>query len=289
MDSEQHSQEAVREHAIRALPRLTSKAQRALWTAFDKEHPGRRDPRGYLDDWTDNLLPGITPEDSKADMEGGSGNELESKFKAVHSSSALAVNTFAPCKRKPGSLVLCGIEGLTFQQFEKKLPTKLRGATPNLDGFATSNTHVVGIESKLLEFLTPKRMKVSKSYHRERFPDSEDCWWEVLEEYRDAQIPRVRLLDVAQLVKHYLGLTSHDFGDRQVCLIYLFWEPENTAEYSGVFETHREEIAELAERVSDSRVEFKWISYPELWAGWDSAGILPEHVEHLRARYSVSI
>ena len=288
-DVQRNVDEALRDHEIRELPRLTPKAKRALWATFDAQHPGLRDAKGYLKKWEDNLLPGIEIDDFESDMKGGSGNELESKFKAVHSSSALAVNSFAPFRRKPGNLRICGIEGLTFRQFEKKLPTALKGATPNLDGFADSDTHVVAVESKLLEYLTPKEVKFSRSYHRKHFPSAEDCWWRVLEEYGRTRYPRTRFLDVAQLVKHYLGLCSHDFGDKQVCLVYLFWEPQNTGDYAKLFNSHRSEIKELSEHVSDSRIRFLWKSYPELWDEWKSAEIMPGHIRKLRDRYMAVI
>jgi hypothetical protein len=62
---------------------------------------------GYVRDPSENLL-----EDIEADLCQGDGNELEEKFRAAHSSSALAVNNFAPFKRRPGSLKLAGISAL---------------------------------------------------------------------------------------------------------------------------------------------------------------------------------
>ena len=55
-------------------------------------------PAGSVARIEDNLLPGVEPRHFVEDLARGDGNELESKFRAVHSSAALVVNT-SPASR----------------------------------------------------------------------------------------------------------------------------------------------------------------------------------------------
>jgi hypothetical protein len=49
-------------------------------------------------------------------------------------------------------------------QAEKKLPTGLKGTSPNLDFYLENKNAIIGIESKFLELLKPKQPKFSISY-----------------------------------------------------------------------------------------------------------------------------
>lgn len=66
------------------------------------------DEKGYVSEVGQNLIEGVHLVDFEADLRQGDGNELEEKFRAAHSSSALAVNTFAPFKSDPVALRLPG-------------------------------------------------------------------------------------------------------------------------------------------------------------------------------------
>jgi hypothetical protein len=81
----------------------------------------------------------------------------------------------------------------------------LRGTPPNLDVYLTTEREALAVESKFLEYLTPKVASYSNSYSREALPFCEQSWWKVLD---DSKTAAARHLDVAQLVKHYLGLVS---------------------------------------------------------------------------------
>ena len=250
------------------------------------------DANGYVDDPTDNLLPGVKRDQFEPDLKNGGGHELETKFRAVHSSSALAINTFAPFKDAPGSLTILGRQRFRSLVFEKHLPTGLKGTPPNLDVYLQSDDEVVAIESKFLEYFTPKVAKFSNSYSRERLPLAEDRWWRVLEESKTAG---PRHLDVAQLVKHYLGLIrlmNHDGRDgwkpKVATLLYLFWEPTNGHEIEEC-QTHRRGIEQLASKVNGSRIRFGSLSYPELWESWGSVPEIAAHVKNLKARYSLTV
>lgn len=53
---------------------------------------------GYTKSIEFNLIPGVSKDVFISDLKSGSGNELEFKFKALYSSSALAVNNFSIVK-----------------------------------------------------------------------------------------------------------------------------------------------------------------------------------------------
>ena len=98
------------------------------------------------------------------------GNELKMKFCAVHSSCALAVNTFAPFKDRPGDLVLLGQSGFEPPTFEKELPSGLRGTPPTLDVFLCRGSEVIAIESKFTEYFNPQGGRVHLQLHPCRPP-----------------------------------------------------------------------------------------------------------------------
>ena len=250
------------------------------------------DAQGYVSRPEENLLPGVSLDQFKEDLSNGGGRELERKFLAVHSSSALAVNSFCPFKNHPEALTVLGRKGFTHLSFEKQLPTGLKGTPPNLDVFLTGNTHTVAIESKFLEYLTPKKAEYSASYVRDRFPYAESSWWDVVEESKQGGVQH---LDVAQLVKHYLGLKTMIDQGRQtgtpassVCLVYLYWEPVNWMDLSEC-RAHREEIMEFSEKVSDAQVTFLSLSYLDLWREWEAIPAFVEHVQRLQTRYRIAV
>jgi hypothetical protein len=250
----------------------------------------------YVSDLRDNLVPGVVPELFEAELRQGDGAELDGKngkppkFKAAFSSSALGVNAFAPWKRSPETLWLSGVRGFENIAFEKKCPNGLKtNRPPNLDVFARAGDHVVAVESKCTEFLRGKVAKFAAQYEQAVANLFEPQWTAI---YRDLVAdPRAyRWLDAAQLVKHYLGL-RHSHGRDRVRLLYLFWEPAN-ADDLEVFGAHREEIRSFASTVEGSAVEFKAMSYPDLWREWDrlpGPDWLPGHLSNLRARYETEI
>jgi hypothetical protein len=62
--------------------------------------------KGYVSQAGQNLNEGVSLVDFEADLRQAGGNEMEGKFRAAHSSSALAVNTFAPFKSDSAPLRL---------------------------------------------------------------------------------------------------------------------------------------------------------------------------------------
>lgn len=257
-------------------------AKQALWKKSGIPH----DRRGYVTDPQANLVEGVTPDIIKGDYDVGSGKEWRSKIRAIHSSAALAANTFGRWKTEPSRLTFAGASRFAPPKLEAKCPTGLRGTPPNLDVLLKSTDTVIGIESKLLEPLRPTVPKFSASYARDRLPLCEDAWWSLLERVR--QWPESHL-DAAQLIKHYLGLRKQFPNGKRVLLVYLFWKPLNAAKFAE-YSRHAEDLDKFhrAVRTSDS-VRFMSFDYLQLWDAWEKDKNMAEHARNLKSRYCVEI
>jgi hypothetical protein len=150
----------------------------------------------------------------------------------------------------------------------------------------------IAVESKFLEYFLPKKAKFADSYTRKALPFTEECWWKALEYFQNAG---KRNLDVAQLIRHYFGISQLlHIGDasgwkpKKAMLLYLFWEPDN-AEEIAVCRQHRNELQEFSKIVEGSRVDFCWLSYPELWRSWLNSPSISGYAENLQRRYSIRI
>ena len=111
-DQESDTKKEVRQHALLGLRK-----------ALEAASPGIiLDEHGYSASFTVNLVSSVTVGDFGSDLGQGSVNELSCKFRAAHSSSALAVNGFGPFKHKLSDLRVCSTDGFTSQCFEKKCP-----------------------------------------------------------------------------------------------------------------------------------------------------------------------
>lgn len=249
--------------------------------------------KGYVLTLNDNLSPGVLLEQFEEDLNHGDGNELKAKFLAAHSSSALAVNSFAPFKARPGDLQIAGTGSFNLLKFERQCPTGLRGGTPpNLDLVCESDSSVVAIESKCTEYLhVGKPALFSEAYDRQIVDERRSGrWFKAMDEVASGRL-RFNHLDVAQLIKHSFGV-ARCFPNRTTTLLYLFWEPLDAAAYEAFVE-HRTEIARFAETVGNDAPKFRAMSYAELWASWTSRTDVPswlsDHVSNLRKRYSMSL
>jgi len=258
------------------------RAKQALWTKSGLPH----DHLGYVPDPRENLVVGVTPEMIKGDYDRGSGQEWVFKIRAIHSSAALAANAFGRWKSDPSRLQLAGISGFGPPKLEAQCPSGLRGTPPNLDVLLLSPTAIIGIESKLLEPLTPTLPKFTASYSRDRLPLCEDAWWSLLERVR--QWPPSHL-DAAQLIKHYLGLRKQFPNGKTILLLYLFWQPLNANKFAE-YSRHAEDLAKFREVVQASQsVRFVAMDYMELWDAWETDKNMAPHAKNLKNRYCVEI
>ncbi|MFZ1662875.1 MAG: hypothetical protein WAT77_13030 [Paracoccaceae bacterium] len=262
-----------------------------LRNAFQQHRPDIAvNENGYVDSYTDNLPPHVEVSDFEADLTAGDGNELATKFRAVHSSSALAVNCFAPFRRRIEELVMPFGGPFHELQFERKCPTGLRGGkSPNLDVLLSGPNGVIGIESKLTEYLGKHRANFSPAYAAQIRDERREQGY-FLEMLRLVEEPDSYVwLDAAQLIKHAFGL-AHTFRDRKVTLLYLFWEPTDPTCHRA-FGEHRDEIARFAQRVAGSTPAFLAMSYAQLWSGWrpNQTAWLTDHLSELSNRYSIHL
>ncbi len=265
----------------------------ALRGALTATRPGLTvAPSGYVNHWRENLLPDTDPTWFESELSEGDGGELKGKFKAAHSSSALAVNTFARFKTDPASLSLFDLSNFTTFQFEAKCDTGIRArGIPNLDLLGTGAS-VLGIKSKCTEHLKKHVSKFSTSYD-DRIKDDDarrrSKWFRLMKTLM-AEPRRYCYLDVAQLIKHAFGL-AHCFPSSKPTLLYLYWEPRNAGAF-GEFRIHQEEVSRFVEEVKGSQPQFVAASYRDLWDAWShlrSPLWLRDHLIALRARYDIAI
>jgi hypothetical protein len=242
-----------------------------------------------------NLLDGVPFSDIRRAFEDGKGQELHGdaqhppKMAAVYSSSALVVNTFAPWHRNIDELVINGHGKFKTMSFEAQVPHGLKGTSPHLDLRLDADDRVLAIESKCLEYLTPKRAVFSTAYDTILDHRAQSSWFRHIAVLRHND-QQYRYLDAAQLIKHYLGL-SHGEVSRSLTLLYLFWEPRNWQDFEACRQ-HRAEIQAFSEIVAGDRVRLEACSYGDLWKEWAQRRTpdwISGHVERLTARYMVDL
>jgi hypothetical protein len=278
----------VRDHWDAWRMRVTVPALTRAKALLRSQFGGEADRRGYVNSPQDNLIAGARLDQFEADLRRGDGNELRMKFCALHSSSALAVNCFAPFKERPYDLDLIGHRGAVSLEFERQLAI-LPGRRPaNLDVWVAMKGATVAIESKFLEYFTPKVPAFAPAYESLAPPQSETSWWRAYQAAKDGE---AQYLDRAQLIKHYFGLRRAQQDSpvsQDLTLLYLFWEPTNWAEVAECRE-HREQVESFATQVAGASVRFRWMTYLDLWAAWSALPELGGHVARLRARYELRI
>lgn len=255
------------------------------------------DERGYLKSVEDNLVCQALSETVREGLAQGRGSELRdrgnrpAKMRALLSSAALAVNVFdywsAPgSDRSPLQVALGLAPEITSIEFEGQF-CPLPDRTPaNLDVVLTLRNGVtVAIESKFCEWMT-RRSRGKAAFAPAYFPDARDLWGAVRLHRSQALAgainqgrERFLYLDVAQLLKHALGL-ARELGDGFV-LWYLYFDGAGPAA-----DQHRAEIARFADML-EGEVGFRAISYQDVFARLrTTAGSDHErYLTYLGARY----
>lgn len=251
------------------------------------------DQHGYLANYESNLFQPLNPQSKKA-FDQGSGSELldrptgPAKMRALHSSSALAVNFFDSWVGTDSSqlteILGLGEEAVSIR-FEGQYPTGLPGNPPNLDVVLELHSGLtVGIESKFTEWLVPKSQ--NKAPFKEKYFPPGDGVLErvglpetqhVAEEIQSRSLT-FRHLDAPQLIKHALGLATHYGANFRLFYVYF-----DAAGVEG--NKHREEISVFSERLK-AELGFKAFSYQELIGKMEKcSGVTKQYLEYLRARY----
>lgn len=254
------------------------------------------DEKGYLSTPEENLLePFSLWNGIKARFLQGQGSELRAhgnnqpKFHAVHSSAALCVNSFFQYMKNENNTPFLGYKDFTRVVFEEKLPTGI--SSPNVDFYLENEDVIIGIESKYIEVLSPKKPNTNLDKYIRRVEQlsavPNGFIDQVVEYYLNKK--EKYFLDVAQLIKHSLGLFSKGrlHENKTIILVYLYWQPENWEDFS-VYTEHKKEIEEFAQRVSNF-IKFTPLTYPEYWNMVGKDTELADYVEQLRKRYSLYI
>ncbi len=242
--------------------------------------------KSYFLNNSENLLDGIGEELFQEDLMKGSGGELKSKFNAVFSSSALAVNNFAIVKKNLKDFEYFNYSNFTNAQFERQFKTGLGGTPPNLDFTIENKETVIAFESKYLEPLNKKRAKFVDAYNKEKLGYLSDLWFVLMKKYQDVNLH----LDVAQLIKHSIGLINYKRNnpEKDINLVYLFWTPENCDNISNYIQ-HQKELDEFKKDLGESKdLKFTSLTYNEFWNLYDNSKF-KEHFDRMRNRYKIRI
>jgi len=238
---------------------------------------------GYVQSNNDNLIDGVTLDLFKDDLAAGSGNELESKFNALFSSSALAVNSFALVKKLPTFSIFEETD-FTKINFERQFKTGLGGAPPNLDFTLENENTIIAFESKYLECLEKKKVHFVDSYKKSNLKYLGDFWFDLIDSYKSENL----YLDVSQLIKHSIGLINQAKG-KKITLVYIYWTPLNKEDYQE-YKIHQKELNLFSDRMKkQSDIMFKSLSYDELWSIYDTIPEFKNYSKRLRERYRIKI
>lgn len=278
------------------------RAQNALDHRLAATLPHGLDDEGRTESLADNLVATITADPKRVVgirgfFERGDGHELTGepgrrpRLHSAHSSAALAANSFGAFIGRVPDLGLTLGPSLEEMQFEQKLPIFRGGRAPNLDVVLGGQTHLVGVESKLTEYLAAESPRDwQDSYKRDTTRALLDGGWrDLLEALTGDEPPEFAHVDTAQLVKHALGLAKQR-GSCTPRLVYVYWEPLNRDDIPEVRQ-HRAEVERLGEEVTASTVEFDHMPYDALWTRWAAHGPpwVRHHVEALEQRYTVAV
>jgi hypothetical protein len=245
----------------------------------------------YLAAVSDNIYLGELHPATEAEFRSGDGAELvdaglkPAKMRALMSSSALAVNYFDAWRETDKAQLAmalglpAGLDTLCFEFRPTGYPVKPR--SPNLDLLLTlSNGDRVAVESKFTEpYRGSKRPVLSRKY----FPTGRQLWKDVdlpaCQQLSDTLSSEWHSLDVAQLLKHMLGLACDPHGAKT--LLYL-WYDTGLADADA----HRAELSRFADLVSGDRVGLMTQTYQAAYRALrGSSAPHPKWHDYMRERY----
>lgn len=258
---------------------------------------GDRGRPAYLPTIAENLFQPLTPFTLEC-FRKGDGNEVgdyphkPAKMRAVHSTSALAVNLFqylGAISRADLLAAVCSLppQGYSSAEvcFEQKYPVGSGfGIAPNVDVVIKpqdATRPVIAVECKFSEAY---RINDSKGL-KPKYLGKAELWSELPELHRLAlalspQDKQFQFLHAAQLIKHILGLRQRYGGN--FCLAYLYYEGIGM---EGV--THAQEAAGFAEVARADGVSFCAITYQQFIARLASelGNQHPEYSAYMSQRY----
>ena len=238
---------------------------------------------GYVNMYKENLNNGIEEEYFVNDLKNGSGNELDSKFKALWSSSALVVNNFVPFIKNISKI---NFENNIFEKagFERKFSTGLGGTPPNLDFFMENANLLLGFESKFTEITVETNSKFSDSYFSINYLSNN--FMDMLKKYNNKR----GYLDAAQLIKHSIGLINNKIKNgKNMILYYLYWTPINWKEINE-YNLHENELRIFSKEINNTgQIEFKSLKYIDFWKMHENNDLLAKDIQNLQNRYEIKL
>ncbi len=231
------------------------------------------DEKGYVSKVEDNLQSRLSGRIRNAFIN-ASGSELRetgrgpAHMKALHSSSALAVNCFSYWADKDRWPLLSALEvdwsTVESLDFEVQFRTGLRGSPPHLDVVLWSESNrTIAIESKFTEWLS--RKGVGENFEEKYLSGARGLWTqhelhqcqEVADEIGAGKYT-FEYLDVEQLLKHTLGLATQ-LGKGKFSLYYLYHDwPCDESKY------HSKEMKCFGNRI-EGELEFLTLTYQDLY------------------------
>ncbi len=282
------------------MARIEENLTREFADALRAGKPDARiDELGYAS-FADGLVEGIDADAVRKVFETADSRDPGSglpRLYAAHSGTMMLVNVFAPWLGDLAALEVLGLRGFGDLRFEIRLPPVAGEAAAWLPALLIAPDGVVGIESDCTGFL---------SGHPVKFPEALDHFWDDREENGWRREMRAlqggesayARLDAARLVKQYMGLhllleaaAGDDGRLAPATLLYLYWEPLNSARFEECDE-HHDEIRRFTEAVAGADIGFAAMSYFDLWAEWARGAArpwLPLHLTRLHQRYSFRI
>jgi hypothetical protein len=214
----------------------------------------------------DNLFLPLDP-DTTMEFGEGAGSELGTSdapgsMSSLRSSSALAVNVFAPWRGTdiaPLSSLFASDPSANRLRFEVQYPTGLRGIPPHLDVVIDRPGGIpLAIESKFTEVYSPAHNGFRDSYfEKPGLWDGFDHVHELALAIADGSV-QFEYLGAAQLIKHALGLKKA-YGPTGFRLLYLYYEWP-----SEIAVLHSAEIDRFAD-IAQLDLDFASMTYPELF------------------------
>jgi len=170
----------------------------------------------------------------------------------------------------------------------------LGGPQPHLDFYLENKTTIIGIESKFTEHFNPmppnhptehRTNNLEPYYNRKELNYLPKGFQEsIIEHYFADNEPQH--LDVAQLIKHIIGLLNN-CREKKAVLVYLYWEPLNPT-VDNLFVAHRRDIEKFKSLI-ERFIKFVPLSYPEFWKLYENEDLLKEHIRKVRERYEFKI
>lgn len=230
-----------RSHNVQDSARAASKAIVEQQAAWARRSGLQLDTSGWIvaRDSDRNLVVPLCAQDRQA-FGDGAGNELETKMRAPHSSSALAYNCLAAargsteCLQAFASLVdpvAAPSTGTLEVSFERKRPTGWGGIPPHLDVEVAHGNDVIAVESKMTETYGAKRDPGESLAPYLKFDEASPRWAGMAHLRRAAEClatgkKTLELLDAAQLIKHAIGLLRAQRKDdvHRVALVLLWFD-----------------------------------------------------------------